>query len=91
MIEKTTTVANPTTADEKKMLPAGTGGIQIVAEQRLRQSSYFALRYVACEYHEGVLILRGRVPSFYLSQIAQTLVRKVDGVELVVNRLEVDY
>lgn len=56
-----------------------------------RMNRYFVLRSVACEYHEGVLILRGRAPSFYLKQVAQTLAGKVDGVEIVVNRLVVDY
>ena len=91
MIEKTTTVANPTTTDIKQTLPASTGDIQTVVEKRLRESCYFVLRSVACEYHEGVLILRGRAPSFYLKQIAQTLAGKVDGVEIVINRLVVDY
>ncbi|MGO9115872.1 MAG: BON domain-containing protein [Thermoguttaceae bacterium] len=45
--------------------------------------------FVACEFHEGVLALRGRVPSFYLKQMAQTLIRGLDGVGEINNRLEV--
>ena len=60
-----------------------------MAERRPRESSYAAVRNVCCEHHEGVLILRGCVPTYYLKQIAQTLVREVKGVDQIVNRLEV--
>jgi osmotically-inducible protein OsmY len=36
-----------------------------------------------------VLTLRGQVSSFYLKQVAQTVVRKLPGVEECVNRIEV--
>jgi osmotically-inducible protein OsmY len=55
----------------------------------LGKCPYFSLRGVQCEFDEGVLILRGRVPSFYLKQVAQTLVRGVPGVERVANQLQV--
>jgi osmotically-inducible protein OsmY len=45
---------------------------------------------VSCEYREGTLCLRGRSRSFYQKQLAQELVRRVAGVETVVNEIEVD-
>jgi osmotically-inducible protein OsmY len=60
-----------------------------LTESRLRASSYPELRFVRCDFHEGVLTLRGRVPSFYTTQLAQTLAADVPGVEEVVNRIEV--
>ncbi len=59
------------------------------AQTRLRQSSYCELRRVRCDFHEGVLTLRGRLPSYYLKQIAQTVVREIDEVDIVVNQVEV--
>lgn len=59
------------------------------AQSRLRMSAYRALHFVSCEFHEGVLSLRGRVPSYYLKQVAQTLICQVEGVGQVNNRLEV--
>ena len=53
--------------------------------RRLRESSYYYLRTIQCAYDEGVLTLRGIVPSYYLKQTAQTLAEKADGVEQVVN------
>jgi osmotically-inducible protein OsmY len=64
-------------------------GIDRLAERRLRGSSFLALRNVSCEYHEGVMTLRGRLPTYYLKQIAQELVAEVEGVEKVFNRIEV--
>ena len=55
----------------------------------VRQSACDELHFVSCELHEGVLTLRGRVSSFYLKQVAQTLVRALGGVGKINNRLEV--
>jgi osmotically-inducible protein OsmY len=63
--------------------------VEVQAAARLRRSPYPELRRVACEFHEGLLRLHGRVPSYYLKQIAQTVVRGLDGVEEIHNQLEV--
>lgn len=59
------------------------------AEAAIRQSRYSALRNVCCEYHEGVLTLRGAVPTYFLKQIAQSLVAAIPGVEAIHNRTKV--
>lgn len=59
------------------------------AVSRLAGSGYLPLRKVRCEENEGVLTISGTVPSYYLKQIAQTLVATVEGVTRVENRLEV--
>lgn len=61
-----------------------------LAESKLRKSQYNSLRAVRCQFHEGALILHGRVPSFYLKQVAQTVVRNIEEVAQIYNRLEVD-
>jgi len=63
--------------------------IEEAARQRLRQSRYPELRAVSCEFHEGVLTLRGRVPSYYLKQMAQSLADRIPGVVELDNQLEV--
>jgi osmotically-inducible protein OsmY len=40
-------------------------------------------------YRDHVLTLRGRVPTYYLKQVLQTVVRDLDGVQSVDNRVEV--
>jgi osmotically-inducible protein OsmY len=67
----------------------GKPAVQAEAQSQLRKSGYHELHVVSCDFHEGVLTLRGRVSSFYLKQVAQELIRQLDGAEEVNNRLEV--
>ena len=59
------------------------------AQSRLRHSPYVPLRNVQCSFFDGVLILWGRVPSYYLKQIAQSLVLDMPAVSQVRNELRV--
>ena len=63
--------------------------VQAEAQSHLRKSGYHELHLVSCDFHEGVLTLRGRVSRFYLKQVAQTLILRLDGVGEINNRLEV--
>jgi osmotically-inducible protein OsmY len=77
-------------AGENRTSPLeGCRQIEAMARADLRRSPYAELWRITCEYHEGILTLRGHVSSFYMKQIAQTIVLRVDGVERVVNRVEV--
>ncbi|NLE37162.1 MAG: BON domain-containing protein [Pirellulaceae bacterium] len=59
------------------------------ATRRLCRSPYQSVHLVTCDFHEGMLTLRGRVSSYYLKQIAQTAVLGMEGVEEVNNHVEV--
>lgn len=63
----------------------------VLSEVRLRfeRSPYQELHGVNCDFQKGVLTLRGRVPSCFLKQIAQSTVFSIECVELIDNRLEV--
>ncbi|MFO0903079.1 MAG: BON domain-containing protein [Pirellulales bacterium] len=71
--------------------PAPSPLVNIVeeAERRLQAGPYPVLRQIGCEFCDGVLILRGAVGSFYLKQMAQTLVSRIPGVSRVENQLNV--
>jgi osmotically-inducible protein OsmY len=60
-----------------------------LAERRLRGNPYLALKNVSCDSLDGMLILRGCVPSYYLKQIAQQAVASLEGVERIDNQIEV--
>lgn len=60
-----------------------------VAERRLENSGYSVLKRVQCRFDAGTLTLSGRVPSFYMKQVAQTLVMSLQSVQFVDNRLDV--
>ena len=73
-----------------KTCPTGRGtGIAEGAESRLRHNGYLALRNISCEHREGVLTLRGSLPTYYLKQVAQEVVSGVQGVRWVDNQIEV--
>jgi hypothetical protein len=60
-------------------------------DERLKESSYLHGRHVVLEAHEGRVVLRGTVQSYFQKQMAQELVRRIDGVQSVENRLVVHW
>ncbi len=58
-------------------------------ETELRGSQYLALRHLTCEVHDGTVALYGRVPSYYLKQVAQTNVGQIQGIQHVDNHIQV--
>jgi osmotically-inducible protein OsmY len=58
-------------------------------KRRLQESPYGFQRRVDAVFENGIITLRGRVPTFFLKQTAQALVAKVDGVSQVVNLVDV--
>lgn len=55
----------------------------------LQRSPHLANRNLRFETEEGRVILRGVVPSYYQKQMAQEILRAVEGVEEIENQLEV--
>lgn len=59
------------------------------ANSILRSSSYHSIRQVNCTFRNGVLMIDGQLPSFHMKQVAQDAVKSVEGVDKIVNRIEV--
>jgi osmotically-inducible protein OsmY len=55
----------------------------------LNRSPYLAPREFRIQAEEGVVRLEGAVKSFFHKQMAQETIRRVDGVERIVNCLQV--
>ena len=81
--------AAPTVALISDRTCTATSNVARLAQQRLQASPYVALRSVKCQFHEGVLVLTGVVPTFYTKQIAQEALHTLDHVEVIDNRLVV--
>jgi hypothetical protein len=64
-------------------------GLPELAEGRLRGKPYLALRNLSCDCRGGVLVLRGRLPTYYLKQVAQEAVARLEGVERIDNQIQV--
>lgn len=82
-------INNKTSVRSVTKLPVATAEILRSAIERFQDSTYTQLRTIDCDFHEGILTLRGIVTSFFLKQLAQVTVADIRGVEVVFNRLEV--
>lgn len=67
----------------------GSHGVAETATNRLHNKLFPAVGTLSCEFHDGVLVLRGKSTSYYKKQIAQEAVRGIDGVARIVNEIEV--
>ena len=56
---------------------------------RLHATGYHALQAIDYEYHEGMVILRGRVSTYYMKQLAQSVLMADPMVQAIVNLIEV--
>ena len=74
--------------DTRPTVPRGSS-LEDRVQQQLGQSPYLGVRHVNAEIRQGVLILSGSVASFFLKQMAQTAVVTVEGVESIINRIDV--
>jgi len=61
------------------------------AHRRLDRHHLFRGRTgsIQIDIDDGVLILSGRLPSFYLKQVLQTDLRQMPGIRRIENRVEV--
>jgi len=66
-------------------------GVEALAQGRLIDNCpyRFYFRDVTLRCAGGVLMLRGRVPTFYLKQVLQSLLKGLEGVERIDNRVDV--
>jgi hypothetical protein len=58
-------------------------------QRRLNASGYHALRQIEFEYCNRVVVLRGRVTTYYAKQLAQSLLLADPAIERVENLIEV--
>lgn len=74
---------------ESSLEPSCDESICCQAEHALQASGYRDLCGLRCESGGGVITLDGQVGSFFLKQMAQTVVSRVYGVTRVINRVHV--
>lgn len=55
----------------------------------LRETGYVTFREIQCDVSDGVVELTGNVPSFYVKQLAQTAVLRMEQIRGVKNLLRV--
>ncbi len=57
--------------------------------EALSKSPYLTRRLVQCEETAGRVVVKGKVGTYFQKQMATEVLRNVDGVEQIENRLEV--
>jgi osmotically-inducible protein OsmY len=80
---------NSSTANAAPFPDIAASAIAARAKLRLDDLAFPQLRNVVCDYQQGVLALRGRLESLFLQQLAHDAVRDIDGVEEIIDRLDV--
>ena len=65
--------------------------VEELAKQCVTENCSYAyyFRDILFQHEDGVLTMRGRVPSFYMKQILQTLLGDLDGIEKIDNQVDV--
>jgi osmotically-inducible protein OsmY len=69
--------------------PSASFPVVALAEARLQASPYKSIQKIVCVYHEGSLVLRGCLPTFFHKQMAQQAVVDIMGVKQVDNQIKV--
>ena len=79
-------------------IPAATTGFAANTDDLLhrvdlaiKQNPHLSRHQVFCQEEQGIVILHGRVSTFFQKQMAQESLKKLEGVEKVINQLEVDW
>ena len=64
--------------------------IRSAVRQALNESGYCRVSQLEFDVLDGVVVLAGVVPSFYMKQLAQEIVRRIDIVSGIDNTVEVE-
>lgn len=68
-----------------------TGELLQRIDSAIKTSPHLAGHHVFCQEESGIVVLHGRVRSFFQKQMAQEALKNLDGVEKVINELEVEW
>lgn len=85
----TTSSSSQTAQRSRNLAWPGDEELRIAALNLLQASSYAVLRRLRCEVNEAVATVHGVLPSYFLKQVAQTILQRLDGIQKVRNLVEV--
>ncbi len=57
----------------------------------IKGNPHLSKHRVFCQEESGIVVLHGRVGTFFQKQMAQESLKRLAGVEKVINELEVDW
>jgi osmotically-inducible protein OsmY len=83
--------ADRQTYDQTEDVPASHSRVRLQVARRLHDAGYLALREIHCSFESesGHLHLRGRLPSYYLRQVALAVVADIEGVGTIIDQIRI--
>lgn len=60
-------------------------------DSAIKGNPHLTRHRVFCQEESGIVVLHGRVGSFFQKQMAQETLKRLAGVEKVINELQVDW
>ena len=60
-------------------------------DSAIKDNKHLSRHQVFCQEESGIVVLHGRVGSFFQKQMAQEALKRLEGVEKIINELEVDW
>jgi osmotically-inducible protein OsmY len=79
------------TAIEKQSANSTSEQLLCRVDSAIRENPHLSGYHVFCQEESGIIVLHGKVRSFFQKQMAQETLKKLEGVERVINELEVDW
>ena len=83
-------IAGPPRTGIRCCPPMPLAGVGESLQKYFHESPYPALREVRCTFSDGIARLDGALPSFYLKQLAQEIVKQHEVVREVHNHISVE-
>jgi osmotically-inducible protein OsmY len=65
--------------------------VENAAQLKLMNAGYRPLKSIHCRFDDGILTLRGDVPTYFHKQVAQEAIRTVESVRTIQNEIDVTY
>jgi osmotically-inducible protein OsmY len=75
---------------QEEMASQGTE-LRIRVDSAIKGNPHLSGHSVYCQEESGIVVLHGRVASFFQKQMAQEALKRLDGVEKIINELEVEW
>lgn len=72
-------------------LSASTNELIQRVDSAIKTNPHLSGHRVTCREDSGIVVLQGKVSSFFQKQMAQESLKRLDGVARIVNQLEVDW
>ncbi len=60
-------------------------------DSAIKKNPHLVGHQVFCHEESGIVVLHGRVNSFFQKQMAQEALKRLVGVEKIINELQVDW